>query len=112
LKHAVQVTILGQQYTIRSGVAPEEIHRVAEFVNEKLTDIMAGSRSVDSLNTAVLALLHISQAYLRLREVHEEQAGIAAMRLARLLERLEGACAGGPGTSEKKRDAGDIFFAE
>lgn len=96
MKHAVQVTILGQQYTLKSAVAPEEVHRIEDFVNEKVAEVMAASRAVDTLNTAILALLSVGEAYLRLRDTgwaHEEEV---AARLQRLVTRLERACPENP----------------
>jgi cell division protein ZapA len=96
LKHAVQVTILGQQYTVKSAVAPEEVRRIADFVNEKVAEVMAASRAVDTLNTAVLALLSVGEAYLRLRDAGLAQEEELTSRLQKLLARLEQACPESP----------------
>jgi cell division protein ZapA len=89
LKQAVQVTILGQQYTVKSEASQEEVLRVAEFVNGQISEVVTASRSVDTLNTAILALMNLGGAYLRLRE----NTGLAEQdlkdRLKRLLNRLE-----------------------
>ncbi len=90
MKHAVQVNILGQQYTVRSTASPDEVQRVAEFVNRQVAEV-AASKAVDTLNTAVLALMNIGGAYLRLQDAmavdqHGEE------RLQRLLQRLECDC--------------------
>jgi len=92
LKHAVQVTLLGQQYTIRSAMAPEEVCRVADFVNEKIAEVMAASRAVDTLNIAVLALLNVGEAYLRLHDAVQHQDDSANARLRDLVARLESTC--------------------
>ncbi len=92
MKQAVQVTILGQQYTVKSEASPEEVRRVAEFVNNRIAEVVAASRAVDTLNTAILALMNVGGAYLRL----QDKAGAAERdlkeRLKRLLARLDDAC--------------------
>lgn len=88
MKHAVQVTILDQQYTVRSESSPEEVRRVAAFVNEKVSEVKAANKAVDTLNTAVLALLNVSADYLSLRGRKAEQDGMEN-RLRHLAERLE-----------------------
>jgi cell division protein ZapA len=101
LKHSVQVTILGQQYTVKSETPPEEVREVAAFVNEKISEVMAASKTVDTLNTALLALMNVAGAYLRLRD---EGLGLEAQlegRLRQLLERLEQACPDPPVQQEK-----------
>jgi cell division protein ZapA len=92
LKQAVQVTVLGQQYTIRSAMAPEQVCRVADFVNEKIAEVVAASRAVDTLNTAVLALLNVGEAYLRLRDASQVNDEALTSQLQDLVARLEAAC--------------------
>ena len=92
MKQAVQATILGQQYTLKSDSAPDEVARVVEFVNEKLSEVAASGRIVDTANIAVLALLNVSAAYLQLRDGMSAGGGEVESRLQRLLERLERTC--------------------
>ncbi len=88
MKHAVQVTILGQQYTIKSQALPSEVRRVADFVNQKLAEIGGGGRTADTLDGAVLTLMNIAGAYLNLRdEVSATEE--ASERLQLLVQRLE-----------------------
>lgn len=98
MKHTVQVTILGQHYTVKSEAPPEEVAKVVDFVNKKIAEVAASGRTSDSLNVAVLALLNLGGAFLRLQEellittnqpLSDTQAD---SRLLRLLERLEQAC--------------------
>lgn len=92
MKQAVQVTVLGQQYTIRSAMAPDQVCRVADFVNEKIAEVVAASRAVDTLNTAVLALLNVGEAYLRLRDAKQVSDEALTAQLQDLVARLEAAC--------------------
>ncbi len=90
MKHAVQVTILGQQYTVKSAASPEEVQRVADFVNRQVAEVTA-SKSVDTLNSAILTLMNIGGAYLRLQDTVAERQQVEG-RLRELLLRLEHAC--------------------
>ncbi|APG28642.1 hypothetical protein A7E78_12780 [Syntrophotalea acetylenivorans] len=90
MKHAVQVNILGQQYTVKSAASPEEVQRVEDFVNGQVAEVAAG-KSVDTLNSAILALMNIGGAYLRLQDTVAEREQ-AEGRLQELLLRLERAC--------------------
>ena len=89
MKQAVQVTILGQQYTVKSEASQEEVLRVAEFVNGQISEVVSASRSVDTLNTAILALMNLGGAYLRLREITGSAEHDLKDRLKKLLNRLE-----------------------
>jgi cell division protein ZapA len=91
LKQVVQVTIFGQQYAVKSEASAEEVRKVAEFVNKQISEVISANRTVDTLNTAVLALLNVSGAYIRLRERDGGQE-ILEKRLRQLLDRLESSC--------------------
>jgi cell division protein ZapA len=88
VKRTVQVTLAGKEYTIRSEASAEEIRRVATFVNDQISEVASGGVTVDSLGSAVLALMNVSGAYLRLREEKHLDAE-SVERLRRLAERLD-----------------------
>jgi len=95
VKQPVSVTILGQHITLKSEAAPEEVREVAAFVNAKVAEVMAGGRTVDTQNAAILALLNVAGLYLRLREQTEggsREDQESDVRLRQLLQRLEQAC--------------------
>ena len=91
MKQPVQVTILGQQYMVKSAASPEEIRKVADFVNDRLEEVAVASKSADSLNAAVLALLNVSGSYLRLSEQAPMERQFEE-RIRHLLRRLDQAC--------------------
>ena len=91
MKQTVQVTILGQQYMVKSTVPPEEVRKVADFVNDRLKEVATASTTVDSLNTAVLALLNVSGSYLRLSDQRSTEQQLEE-RIRRLVLRLEEEC--------------------
>ncbi|MBE0597979.1 MAG: cell division protein ZapA [Desulfuromonadales bacterium] len=88
MKQAVQVTILGQPCTIRSEAPPEQVRRVASFVNEQVAEVAASSRTVDTLNVAILTLMKLGSTLLHLQEGSRE-ADLAANRLQQMVLRLE-----------------------
>ena len=64
MKQSVQVSILGQQFNLRSDAQPEQVHRVARFVEDQIAQVTSSGRAVDSLQAAILALLNVSAAHL------------------------------------------------
>lgn len=90
MKQAVEVTILGRQFTVKSETSPDEVRRIAEFVNGKIAEVMSASRSADSLGCALLALMNVSGAFLQLQEqTHVESDEVVRSRLKALLKRLD-----------------------
>ena len=92
MKQSLQVSILGQQFHLRSDSPPEQVQRIAEFVEGQIQEITNSGRVADSLQAAVLALLNVSARYL-------EGGGAAAVppeateRLRQLAGRIEQALA-------------------
>lgn len=88
MKQAVQITLLGQPFTVRSEASPAEVRKIAAFVNDQVAEIMGSGQTADTLNAAVLALMNMSGAYLRLRD-SEQCEQRATSRLQELLVKLE-----------------------
>lgn len=65
MKQSLQVSILGQQFHLRTDSPPEQVQRIAEFVEGQIQEITASGRVADSLQAAVLALLNVSARYLQ-----------------------------------------------
>lgn len=107
MKHAVQVTVLGQQYTVKTAADPCEVRKVAAFVNERVAEVTLGNKVVDTLNIAVLALMNLAGAHLRMQEEIAEDQGMQE-RLEGLIRRIDDVCSGsfpagsgsGPGSDE------------
>jgi len=88
MKQSVQVSILGQQFNLRSDAPPEQVQRVARFVEDQISQVTSSGRAIDSLQAAILALLNVSAAHLG----DGPSAGIAQVeneRLGRLVEKIE-----------------------
>lgn len=88
MKGAVQVVILGHEYTIKSEASAEEVQRVAVFVSERIKEAMIAGKLADSLDGTVLALMNVAGAYLRLQSRADDEKETTG-RLKRLLRRLD-----------------------
>lgn len=87
MKQAVEVTILGRQYTVKSSTGPDEVQRVADYVNRQLAQTAAVAPTADTLHVTVLTLLNIAGMLLQAQggaDASPESAG----RLTALLQRL------------------------
>ena len=87
MKQVAEVTILGQQYTFKSDTDPKAIEQVADFVNERIDEVISSGYTADTLGAAVLALMNVAGEYLQLRDGNE--AVQVQQRLEKLLARLE-----------------------
>lgn len=68
-KQTVQVTILHQNYTLRTSGNERDVQELADSVDQLMNAIAARSASGDSLRVAVLACLHLAD---RLRSLERD----------------------------------------
>ena len=74
-KNVVRVTILGDEYSIRSDQSPERTQAVAEHVDNVIRQTMKAGNIVDAQKAAILAALSITDELFDAREGGEELAG-------------------------------------
>lgn len=75
---AVNVEIMGLSLTVASENGDEWVKNLAQTVDERIRQIQAGGRTVNSINLAILAALNFADELERLRKDHRE-----------LIERIE-----------------------
>ena len=73
--NVVKVSILGDEYTIRSDATPEHTRADAEHVDKVIRQIMSGSQMVESHKAAILAALSITGELFEAREGGSALAG-------------------------------------
>ena len=74
-KNVVRVTILGDEYSIRSDATPEHTRAVAEHVDEVIRQTMRAGNIVEPHKAAILAALSITDELFEAREAGETLAG-------------------------------------
>lgn len=81
-KSVVKVSILGEEFSIRSEATPEHTTAVAEYLDRTIREIMNGGKVADPRKAAILAALQITDELL--------QSKAAASGLAESIGRLSG----------------------
>jgi cell division protein ZapA len=74
-KNVVRVTILGDEYSIRSDQSPERTRIIAEHVDNVIKQTMKAGNIVDAQKAAILAALSITDELFDAREAGEDLAG-------------------------------------
>ena len=88
------VTIFGQEYSVRGGSDPEYVRRVAALVDARMRDVARTAHQVSSVRVAILAAMNIADELLRSQQPDGNQALQArARRLAESLEQALSAAA-------------------
>ncbi len=63
-----RVEIMGREYTVRSDEGEEWIQKIAEYVNAKIKEVSENTKTISTLNIAILAALNIANDYFKLTE--------------------------------------------
>jgi Cell division protein ZapA. len=74
-KNVVRVTILGDEYSIRSDVSPEHTRAVAEHVDRVIRQTMSSGNIVEPAKGAILAALSITGELFEARQEAGSLAG-------------------------------------
>ncbi len=64
----VEIKVFGQTYTVKTDAEEDYIQEVAKYVNEKIQEVLKKTKSVSTLNVAILTALNIADDLLRERE--------------------------------------------
>ncbi|PLX95260.1 MAG: hypothetical protein C0621_04135 [Desulfuromonas sp.] len=90
MSSTLRIRIQGREYSLLTQQSEEETQRVVVFVEQLLAET-AASRSVDTRDLTVLALLNLAGQFLRLQEEHEQKAAELESRLQRMIDLLDDA---------------------
>ncbi len=64
----VEIKVFGQAYTVKTDAEESHIQEVARYVNEKMEEVLKKTRSVSSLNVAILTALNLADDLLKEKE--------------------------------------------
>jgi cell division protein ZapA len=67
-KETTKVTIFGVEYSITSDRDPDEVRRIAKFVDDKMWEISENNNLISTEKVAILTALNIAEDYLRTLE--------------------------------------------
>src|SRR4030066_2404014 len=67
-ERSVEIKVFGQTYTVKTDTEEDHIQKVAQYVNEKMDEVVRKTRSVSTLNVAILTALNIADDLLKEKE--------------------------------------------
>ena len=74
VKRSVRVTIVGEEYPIRTERSAEFTRAVAEYVDRTIRSVLAGGSVVEPQKAAILAAMKITDELFNAREQGDELA--------------------------------------
>ncbi len=93
MKRSVTVDVAGQKFTLRTDADEAYVRSLAEFVNEKISEVKApsssGGRTLSTHALAILAALNIADELFQARQGHAELKQRVRDKAKRLDELLD-----------------------
>lgn len=71
---SIEVTILGQHYTIKGDADVAYIHDLAKYVDAKTQEVLKSSPGISPLKASILAAFNIADELHKLRKSQDEFA--------------------------------------
>lgn len=67
-EQVVEIKVFGQTFSVKTDADADHIQAVARYVNEKMEEVLKKTRSVSTLNVAILTALNIADDLLKEKE--------------------------------------------
>lgn len=64
----VEIKVFGQTFSVKTDAEEDYLQAVAQYVNEKMEEVLKKTRSVSTLNVAILTALNIADDLLKEKE--------------------------------------------
>jgi len=75
VKQVVRVTIVGEEYSIRSEATPEHTRAVAAYVDDAIRRVLNGGGVVEPRKAAILAALQITDELMQAEQAAQTLTG-------------------------------------
>ena len=88
-ENLVEIKVLGKTFTVKTDAEEAHIQEVARYVNDKIDEILKKTRTVSSLNVAILTALNIADDLMKEREKRVALLKEVGMRSRDLVEKID-----------------------
>lgn len=88
-ERTVDIKVFGQTYTVKTDAEEGHIQEVARYVNEKIEEVLKKTRSVSTLNVAILTALNLADDLLREKEKRNTLLQEVETKSKELVEKIE-----------------------
>lgn len=89
MQKSVEIQIMGQKFVVRSESDEDYVKHVATFVNERISEILSKTKSVASLNVALLAAMNIADEFFKYKEREGDKFRGVTKRIEQMIELID-----------------------
>ena len=86
----VQISIFGQEYSVKAPADPDYIKKIAEYLDDKMREVQSGfSTTQSSTRIAILAGMNITDELFTARQSDESDSTEVEEKISSLLELID-----------------------
>jgi cell division protein ZapA (FtsZ GTPase activity inhibitor) len=86
----VQISIFGQEYSVKAPADPEYIKKIAEFLDEKMREVQSGfSTTQSSTRIAILAGMNITDELFNARQSGDLNNNDVEQKISSLIDLID-----------------------
>ena len=86
----VQISIFGQDYSVKAPADPEYIQQIAEYVDGKMRDVQSGFTSTQSsTRIAILAAMNIADELFNARQSGDIDSSSVEQKISSLIDFID-----------------------
>ena len=89
-RNQVQISIFGQEYSVKAPADPEYIQKIAEYVDGKMRDVQSGFTSTQSsTRIAILAAMNIADELFNARQSGDIDSSSVEQKISSLIDFID-----------------------
>ena len=86
----VQISIFGQEYSVKAPADPEYIQKIAEYVDGKMREVQSGfSSTQSSTRIAILAAMNIADELFNARQSGDIDSSSVEQKISSLIDFID-----------------------
>lgn len=85
----VKVKILDHEYFVKAEEDEEQVHRIAQYVNERLKEIRENTEGLSEYRMAILAAMNIASEYFQVAKERDELLHAIKQRTRSLIYHID-----------------------
>lgn len=89
MKKAIEVSIMGQKFMVRSESDEDYVSRVAGYVDGKVNEVLTNTKSVASVQVALLTAMNIADEFFKYRQVKGDNLNKIEKKVQDMIELID-----------------------
>ena len=85
----ITINILGKEYRIKSEVEDDYVNQMADYLNQKVDEVLKTTKTVATLNILVLAAMNIANDYFLTKKINEELIATVETKSGDLIDYID-----------------------